>query len=136
MRTTTRAGRTAGLLTAGLLLFPVAGCSEDTVGDDAADAVSSAGADASAALETAVEDSPVDLDCSGTSCSLTLDAGQEAELLGTRLAFTSSADGTATVRVGEQEATCRQGETVEAGPLSLECTDVTDEQVSLTATLG
>jgi hypothetical protein len=31
---------------------------------------------------------------------------------------------------------CAQGEKVEAGPLTLECTEVTDDSVKLTASVG
>ena len=40
------------------------------------------------------------------------------------------------IRVGDQEIGCSQGESVSAGPLSLECTTVTQDSVTMTASLG
>ena len=151
-RTRTRTRPTAAtLLAAGLLLFPLSACTDEPVADEGTGTTTEAPAEdtAEAPTEAPTEDtgtagstgtdaagSPAEVDCSARSCELTLQSGQEAEVLGTTLAFTSSQDGTATIRVGNDDASCRQGETVEAGPLSLECTTVTGDSVTLTASLG
>jgi hypothetical protein len=107
---TTRPARlAAAVLGGGLLLAPLAACNvtSDTVS------------------------------CSGTSCSVTLSGdGAKADVLNTTLAFGGVDDGRATLRVGDTEVSCAQGESVDAGPLSLECTEVTDDSVKLTASLG
>jgi hypothetical protein len=75
--------------------------------------------------------------CSGTSCSVTLSGdGASADVLNQKLAFGGVDNGRATLRVGDKEVSCAQGESVDAGPLSLECTEVTDDSVKLTASLG
>ena len=139
-RTRTRNRPTAAtLLTGGLLLFPLAACTDAPVADDGAATSTEAPAEDTGtgeATESEVAGSPTEVDCSGRSCELTLQSGQEAEVLGTTIAFTTSQDGTATIRIGNDDASCRQGEAVEAGPLSLECTTVTDDSVTLTASLG
>jgi hypothetical protein len=38
--------------------------------------------------------------------------------------------------VGDASASCAQGESVSAGPLSITCTTVTDNSVEVTAKLG
>jgi hypothetical protein len=109
---TTRSDATrlaAPLLSGGLLLAALAGCSFSS--DSAS--------------------------CSGGSCSVTLKGdGASAEILGTDLAFGGVEDGRATLRVGDNEVSCAQGESVSAGPLALECTEVTDDSVELSASLG
>ncbi|MGY1641041.1 hypothetical protein ACI782_07885 [Geodermatophilus sp. SYSU D00703] len=75
--------------------------------------------------------------CSGSSCSVTLSgSGSEVEVLGTNLAFGGVEDGRATLSVGNSSVSCAQGETVTAGPLTLECTTVESDSVELTASLG
>jgi hypothetical protein len=75
--------------------------------------------------------------CSGTSCAVTLSGdGAEAKVFNTTLAFGGVDNGRATLRVGDHEVSCAEGESVDAGPLSLECTDVTDDSVKLTASIG
>ncbi|MGK5111136.1 MULTISPECIES: hypothetical protein [unclassified Geodermatophilus] len=75
--------------------------------------------------------------CSGSSCSVTLDGdGSEVEILGTSLAFGGVQDGRASLRVGDASVSCAQGETVSAGPLTLECTTVGTDSVEVTASLG
>ena len=99
----------AGLLAGGLALAPLSACS---VGSD-------------------------NVSCSTSSCSVTLIGnGAEADILGTTLAFGGVQDGRATLRVGDANVSCAQGESVTAGPLSLECTTVTDDSVELTASLS
>jgi hypothetical protein len=75
--------------------------------------------------------------CSGTSCTATLSGdGASAEILGTTLTFSGVQDGRATLGVGDASVSCAAGESVNAGPLSVTCTDVTADAVELTASLG
>ncbi|MGY1691137.1 hypothetical protein [Geodermatophilus sp. SYSU D01105] len=108
--TTTRAARlTSGALAGALALLPLAGCSF----------------------------SSENFSCSGSSCSVTLSgSGSEVEILGTNLAFGGVQDGRASLSVGNASVSCAQGETVSAGPLTLECTTVESDSVELTASLG
>ena len=77
------------------------------------------------------------LSCSTSSCSVTLSGdGSEVDILGTSLAFGGVQDGRAELRVGNASVSCAQGETVSAGPLSLECTSVGEDSVEVTASLG
>jgi hypothetical protein len=110
MTSTTRPGRLAGTVLAGaLLLAPLAACNVTSHS----------------------------LSCSGTSCSVTLSGdGAKADVLNTTVAFGGVEDGRATLRVGGKEVSCAQGESVDAGPLTLACTEVTDTSVKLTASLG
>jgi hypothetical protein len=102
-----RARLAAGTAAGFLLLLPVAACSSDNV------------------------------DCSGTSCTVTLKGdGAKASILGHDLAFAGTQDGRATLSVGDATVSCAQGESVSAGPLSLTCTTVTADSVELTATVG
>jgi hypothetical protein len=110
MPTTSRSARLAStVLAGGLLLAPLTGCGFSS------DSVS----------------------CSGGSCSVTLKGdGASADILGNNLAFGGVENGRATLRVGDKEVSCAQGENVSAGPLSLECTEVNDDSVTLTAIVG
>jgi hypothetical protein len=75
--------------------------------------------------------------CSPSSCSVKLSGdGAEADILGTTLALAGTENGRATLRVGDASVSCGQGESVTAGPLTLECTTVTDTSVELTASLN
>jgi hypothetical protein len=99
----------AGLLAGGLLLTPLAGCSFSS------DNVS----------------------CSGSTCTVTLSGdGAEADILGTTLSFGGVENGKASLKVGSASVSCGEGENVTAGPLSLECSSVTDDSVKLTASLS
>jgi hypothetical protein len=99
----------AGLLAGGLALAPLSGCSFSS------DNVS----------------------CSGSTCSVTLSgSGAEAEILGTTLTFGGVQDGKAQLSVGGASVSCGEGETVTAGPLSLECSGVTEDSVELSASLS
>jgi hypothetical protein len=110
MPTTTRPARLAStVLAGGLLLAPLAACN---VTSDSAS-------------------------CSGGSCSVTLKGdGASARILGHDLAFGGVQNGRATLRVGNSEVSCAQGQSVSAGPLSLRCSEVTGDSVKLTASLG
>jgi hypothetical protein len=144
----TRSGRVApGLFAAGLLLAPLTGCTgtADTDATPGATATGSApaGGTATPAESSAPEDTTGTggadggVDCTVNSCSLTLSGdGARAEVLGTPVTLGTVQDGRATVRVGDREVSCSQGESVAAGPLTLECTTVTPDTVTLTASLG
>jgi hypothetical protein len=109
----------SGLAAAGLLVVPLSGCS---------------GAPASGA---AASTSGSGVDCAGASCSITLDGvGTEVDVLGNTVPLGQVQDGRVTIGVGDREVSCSQGESVSAGPLTLECTTVTADVVTLTASLG
>jgi hypothetical protein len=75
--------------------------------------------------------------CSGSSCTVSLTGdGAKADILGNALTFAGVKDGRATLSVGDNSISCAQGEKVSAGPLTLECTKVTDKSVELTASLS
>ena len=77
------------------------------------------------------------LSCAGTSCSITLSGdGASADVFSTTVAFGGVDNGRATLRVGDTGVSCAQGEKVDAGPLALECTEVTEDSVKLTASVG
>lgn len=140
---TTRSRRSAIVLAGGFLFLPLAACSTDDLSTDtsatagAEDAAESASSAAESAAGSAADAVDQQVDCSGTSCSVTLspDAG-EVEILGTTMAYDGVEDGEANVRVGDQSVSCTEGQTVEAGPISVECTTVSEESITLTAGLG
>ncbi|TFV57919.1 hypothetical protein E4P41_13735 [Geodermatophilus sp. DF01-2] len=151
-RTTTRARLAHALLAGGLLVLPLAACTDggaetDTgaegpeittdggdTGAETTDPDPSVGAEDSADPTDATGSS---VDCSGTTCSVTLTVqDRDVEVLGTTVALESSDAGRASFRVGNEELSCSQGESVSAGPLTLECTTVTDDMVTLSASVG
>ena len=74
--------------------------------------------------------------CSASSCTVTLSGdGAKADILGNTLGFAGVKDGRASLSVGDACVSCAQCESVSAGPLTLECTKVTDNSVELTASL-
>jgi hypothetical protein len=107
---TTRTARlAAGLLAGGLAFVPLAGCSFTSN----------------------------NVSCSASSCTVTLTGeGAEADILGTKLSFGGIQNGRASLSVGGASVSCGEGESVTAGPLQLTCTNVTDDSVELTASLG
>jgi hypothetical protein len=107
---TTRAARTATVLLAGgLTLAPLAACTFTSN----------------------------NVTCSASSCSVKLTGdGAEADILGTTLSFGGVENGRASLSVGGASVSCAQGESVSAGPLTLECTSVTENSVELTASLS
>lgn len=120
-------------------MVPLAACtgSEENTGSSVLPSASEGAESAASAGASAAESVGGKVNCSGTSCTVTLspDAG-EVEVLGTRLAYEGVQDGEATVVVGDRTVTCAEGESVEAGPLTLECTTVSEENLTMTASLG
>ena len=99
----------AGLLAGGLVLVPLAGCS---VGSE-------------------------NVSCTTSSCTATLSGdGAEAEILGTKVTFGGVQDGRASLGVAGASVSCAEGESVGVGPLQIECTSVTDDAVTITASLN
>jgi hypothetical protein len=75
--------------------------------------------------------------CSGTTCSVTLQgSGSEVDVLGQHLAFAGTQGDRATLSVGDRSVSCAQGQSLDAGPLTLTCSEVTADSVKLTASLG
>ena len=108
MPSTPTSRRTAGLLAGGVALAALTGC---TITSD-------------------------NVSCSGAGCTVTLSGeGAEAEILGNTLTFGGVQDGRASLGVGGTTVSCAEGESVNAGPLSIECTSVTDDEVRLSATV-
>ncbi len=138
-RTAHRSRAASGLLAGVLLLTPLAACGDTGSGD--ADASPEATATETAPAEetggTAGGDTDADVDCTGNSCSVTLSGdGAEADILGTTVVLGGVENGQATFRIGNEDLTCGQGESVSAGPLTLECTTVMEDTVTMTARLG
>lgn len=144
----------SGVLAGALLLAPLAGCGSTTSTPDGDAAPEATVTESAPTQETgdptgtadpqdtagatgADGGTNADVDCSGTSCSVTLSGnGAEADILGTRVALGAVENGQATVRVGDRELACSQGERVSAGPLTIECTTVSEDSVTMTASLG
>jgi len=75
--------------------------------------------------------------CSGTSCSVTLSGdGASADVLGNTVTLSGISNGKATLGAGDASVSCTQGQSVDAGPLHLTCSTITDTAVTLTASLG
>src|SRR4051795_8166131 len=106
---TSRTRTAAGLIAGALILVPLAGCQVNS------DSVS----------------------CSGNTCSVTLTGdGAKAKVLGSTVAFGGPSGGQPTVSAPGHDVSCTQGQSVDAGPLHLACTKVTDTSVELSASLG
>jgi hypothetical protein len=74
--------------------------------------------------------------CSGTSCSVVLAGdGSRVDVLGATISFHGVRGGRATLRVGEQDVSCTQGQSVSSGSLQLECRIVTDDRVEFTVSI-
>lgn len=96
----------AGLLASGLTLGALGGCSFTSNG----------------------------VTCSTSSCSVTLSGeGSEVEVFGNTITLGSVQDGRASIDVGGASVSCAEGEAVAAGPLTVECTSITEDAVELTA---
>jgi hypothetical protein len=133
-----------------LLLVPLAGCGGTADTDAAPEATVTESApagetgDPTATAEPGATgatgtdgDTNTNVDCTGTSCSVTLSGdGAQAEVLGTPIVLGAVESGRASIQVGNQEIGCSQGERVSAGPLTLECTTVAEDTVTMTASLG
>jgi hypothetical protein len=103
--------------------------SPGTAGADGAGADGAAGADGSASV--------IMVSCSGTTCSVMLAGnGSRVQVFDTTISLVRVANGQATLRVGDQEISCTQGQSVSAGSLMLECTTVTHDTVTFTASRG
>lgn len=76
--------------------------------------------------------------CDVHTCTLTLRTTdpREVRAFGATLSLDDVADGSASFTVGDGKLECRAGESVEAGPLTLFCDDVTADSVRLTAEVG
>ena len=75
--------------------------------------------------------------CSGTKCTATLSGdGASADILGTKVQFSGTKDGRATLGVGDASVSCAEGESISAGPLSDTCTKVSEGMVEITASLN
>ena len=75
--------------------------------------------------------------CSTSSCTVTLDGeGAQVDVFGNTVTLGSVQDGRAALEVAGASVSCAEGESVAAGPLSVECTSVTPDAVELTATLA
>lgn len=79
-----------------------------------------------------------DFSCSARSCTLTLSGdGAKVDLpIGPTIRLGSVSGGRASISVGDSSVSCAQGESVSAAGLSLECTEVSDDEVKLTASLS
>jgi hypothetical protein len=153
-RTATRSGLVAAVLSGTLLLLPLTGCGNDSDTADSGTAATtgttedsgapsgSSGAETTGAPgdtggSAATATGDADLSCSGTTCSLQLSGpGRQADVLGTTVELGSVEGGRATLRVGDRELSCAQGDSVSAGPLKLTCDTVAEDSVTLTASLG
>lgn len=97
----------AGLLAGTLLLAPLAGCSSENVS------------------------------CTTSSCTATLSGdGAKAEIFGATVTFGGIQDGRASLSVGGASVSCAEGESVTAGPLQIECSNITDDALEIKASLG
>jgi hypothetical protein len=144
IRTTRTPRRAAGVLAAALLAGFLAACSggsdDSAAGTATATATGTSASESTGSEATSASDTEgnadTDADCSGTSCSVTISGDAQTSVLGTQISLGDVQDGRATLSVGDRQVSCSQGESVSAGPLELKCTTVTDDSVTLTASLG
>ena len=137
MRTTTFR-LASGLVTGGLLLGGLAACSATDSGSAGVGASgTSAGVSASASAAASASGDVGSVQCSGNSCSVTLDSGHtQASILGTTVTLGGVQNGKASLGVAGHDVSCSQGDSVSAGPLSVTCSKVTPDAVTITAKLG
>jgi hypothetical protein len=149
-RTISRRRLVPAVLAGALLLAPLAGCGDTADTEAAPEVTATESAPAGATDDPTATTDPgatgatgtdggtnADVNCTGTSCSVTLSGdGAQADILGTPIVLGAVESGRASIRVGDQEIGCSQGEGVSAGPLTLECTTVTEDSVTMTASLG
>ena len=62
--------------------------------------------------------------------------GSRVQVLGTTISFEDVRDGQVAFRVDDQYITCTEGQSASAGPVTLTCTDVTSDAVTITVSLG
>ena len=62
--------------------------------------------------------------------------GSQVDVLGATISFHGVQDGRAALRVGEQDVSCTQGQSVSSGSLRLDCTIVTDNRVEFTVSIA
>jgi len=62
--------------------------------------------------------------------------GSRVQVLGTRISLEAVRDGQATLRVGDRDITCTEGQSASADSLTLTCTGVTSDTVTVTLSLG
>jgi hypothetical protein len=75
--------------------------------------------------------------CTGTTCAVTLNGtGSGVDVLGQHLAFAGTEGGRASISIGGRSVSCTEGQSVDAGPLTLTCSSITADSVRLTARLG
>jgi hypothetical protein len=73
--------------------------------------------------------------CTGDTCTVTLGGtGSTAQVLGTTFSVRSIDRGVAHLRADDHEVTCTAGEAVTAGPVRVQCTEVTEDAVRFTVT--
>ncbi|MDP9429319.1 MAG: hypothetical protein M3Q47_10800 [Actinomycetota bacterium] len=126
------------LLTKGVLLVLLAACSNPTQTTTSSDAMNFSYASSSAAASSTHSppgsNSISIVSCSGDECSVTLGGtGSTVGIFGTTISFVGIQDGRATIRVGDQDVSCTEGQAVAAGPLTLRCTRVGGGTVEFTA---
>jgi hypothetical protein len=74
--------------------------------------------------------------CSGVTCSVTLNgSGSDVDVLGQHVAFAGTEGGRASLSVGGRSISCTEGQSVDAGPLTLTYSAVTTDSVKPTARL-
>lgn len=141
-----RGPRRAVVALAAAVLLPVLAACTVNIGTTAASSSSAAGSTARApapsqpggvtAVQSAApgQNNVARVSCSGSACTVTLAGSSRLTVLGTTFSLTSIQDGRATLDVGGQSVSCAQGETVSAGGVSVQCTAVTADSVSFTAT--
>jgi len=72
--------------------------------------------------------------CTNDACTVTLGARSTTEVFGTLLSFESVPDGTAIIQIGDRSVSFTGGEVVTATSLTLRCTAVTPDTVTLVVT--
>ena len=136
--------RTAVLLAGAVLAGALAGCTEGASDSRSAmQATEAAPAPSpvtpSATPTAAGETAPSrGVTCDVHTCTLTLRTTDPREIraFGATLSLDGVEDGVASLTVGDGKVDCRADESVEAGPLTLFCDDVTADSVRLTAEVG
>ena len=126
------------LLTMGALVVSLVTCSNFTQTTTLSDAMNFSYASSSVAAKDSSSppdsSSTVIVSCSGSECFVTMGGtGSIVGIFGTTISFVEIQDGRATIRVGDQDVSCTEGQSVTTGPLALRCTHVGDDIVEFTA---